>query len=218
MNLKIDPDLCKRFPDLNVINFSMTVKNTKSNSDLEKFKETILKDAREKYNLESLKDVPVFRAYRDFFWMIGIDPTKNRPAAEALIRRILAGKPIPHINTLVDAYNLVSIKSEVALAVFDENKLRCELTMRSALKEESFLGIGMDKPVDLGGREVVISDSDRLVAMYPHRDAGFSKVTEKTENILIIICGVPGIPAETLQQTAKTASEYITRFCSGTII
>ena len=218
MNLKIDPDLCKRFPDLKVINFSMTVKNTKSNSELEKFKETILKDAREKYNLESLKDVPVFRAYRDFFWKIGIDPTKNRPAAEALIRRILAGKLIPHINTLVDAYNLASIKSEVALAAFDENKLRCELTMRSALKEESFLGIGMDKPADLDGREVVISDSNRLVAMYPHRDADFSKVTEETENILIIICGVPGIPTETLQQTAKIASEYIARFCSGTII
>ena len=218
MNLKIDPDLSKRFLDLKVINFSMTVKNTKSNSELEKFKENILKDAREKYNLESLKDVPVFRAYRNFFWKIGIDPTKNRPATEALIRRILAGKTIPNINTLVDTYNLASIKSEVALAVFDENKLRSELTMRSALKEESFLGIGMDKPVNLDGGEVVISDSNRLVAMYPHRDADFSKVTEETENILILICGVPGIPTETLQQTAKTASEYITRFCSGTII
>ena len=218
MNLKIVPDLRKRFVDLKVINFSMTVKNTKSNSELEKFKETILKDAKEKYNLESLKDVPVFRAYRNFFWKIGIDPTKNRPATEALIRRILAGKTIPNINTLVDTYNLASIKSEVALAVFDENKLRSELTMRSTLKEERFLGIGMDKPVNLDGGEVVISDSNRLVAMYPHRDADFSKVTEETENILILICGVPGIPTETLQQTAKIASEDITRFCSGTII
>ncbi len=215
-NLRISFDLNDRFPDLKVLTFSIKdLKIKKRDDDLEKFKETISEDVKEKYNLESLKDVSIFRAYRDFFWKIGIDPTKNRPAAEALIRRILARKPIPNINTLVDAYNLASVKSEIALAAFDENKLRGELTLRFAKKDEKFLGIGMDKHMNLNGGEVVISDLERLVAMYPHRDAEYSKVTEETSNILMLVCGVPGISLESLHSTAQIATEYITRFCYG---
>ncbi len=63
--------------------------------------------------LEGLKDEPIFRTYRDFFWTMGVDPTKVRPAAEALIRRILVGRSMPRINTVVDAYNLASMTTHI---------------------------------------------------------------------------------------------------------
>jgi len=191
------------------------VKVAKRKDELEEFKKLVFDEVRKKYSLETVKDVPVFRTFRDFFWEIGIDPTKNRPAAEALVRRILAGKPIPSINTIADACNLASIKSELPLATFDEEKIKEELTMRFALNKESFLGIGMDKPMSLNGGEVVISDLDRIVALYPHRDADYSKLTEKTRNVTILVCGVPGISLETLKQSKKTAIEFISRFCDG---
>jgi DNA/RNA-binding domain of Phe-tRNA-synthetase-like protein len=209
-------DLKNHFPDLTVLSFSVrNVEITKKDDKIERFKEEIFKEIREKYSLETLKDVSIFRAYRDFFWKVGIDPTKNRPASEALIRRILAGKPIPNINTLVDAYNLASIKSQVPIAAFDEDKLKGEPAMRFAFKDESFLGIGMEKPMQLDGGEIVISDSRRLIAVYPYRDADYSKVTEETKNVLVLICGVPGIYEETLKISKQTAAEYINRFCSG---
>jgi DNA/RNA-binding domain of Phe-tRNA-synthetase-like protein len=209
-------DLRNRFPNLKVLAFSVKdVKVTKRKDELEEFKKLVFDEVRKRYSLETVKDVPVFRAFRDFFWKIGIDPTKNRPAAEALVRRILAGKPIPSINSVADACNLASIKSEVPLATFDEDKIKDKLTMRFALKEESFLGIGMDKPMSLNGGEVVISDSERIVALYPHRDADHSKLTEKTRNVTILVCGVPGISLETLNQSKKIAIEYINKFCNG---
>lgn len=212
----IAQDLRNRFPDLKVLAFSVKdVKVTKRKDELEEFKKLVFDEVRKRYSLETVKDVPVFRAFRDFFWKIGIDPTKNRPAAEALVRRILAGKPIPSINTAADACNLASIKSEVPLATFDEDKIKDKLTMRFALKEESFLGIGMTKPMSLNGGEVVISDSERIVALYPHRDADYSKLTEKTRNVTILVCGVPGISLETLNQSKKIAIEYINKFCNG---
>lgn len=216
MEIMIAQDLRNRFPDLKVLAFSVKdVKVTKRKDELEEFKKLVFDEVRKRYSLETVKDVPVFRAFRDFFWKIGIDPTKNRPAAEALVRRILAGKPIPSINTAADACNLASIKSEVPLATFDEDKIKDKLTMRFALKEESFLGIGMTKPMSLNGGEVVISDSERIVALYPHRDADYSKLTEKTRNVTILVCGVPGISLETLNQSKKIAIEYINKFCNG---
>ena len=186
-----------------------------SGAELKKFKEEALGEVKRKYSLESLKDVAVFRAYRDFFWKIGIDPTKIRPAAEALIRRILAGKPIPTINNVVDSYNLASIKTEIALAAFNRDELKGSLLMRAAEKGERFLGIAMSEPMELNGVEVVISDEEKLVAVYPYRDAEKSKVSNVTRNLLILVCGVPGIDEQHLLEAGRVALDLVPRFCGG---
>jgi len=216
MTLKTDSKLKTRFPDLTVLTLRIRdVKIQKRGAELEKFKVEVMRQVRNDYSLDSVKDQPIFRAYRDFFWSIKIDPTKIRPAAEALIRRILAGKTLPSINTLVDVYNLASIKSRIALATFDADRLEGELLMRFAEEGEQFYGIGMEKPLILKGGEIVVSDEEKLVAIYPYRDADNTKVTEKTENIMMLVCGVPGIPKETLENASHVALEYINRFCGG---
>jgi DNA/RNA-binding domain of Phe-tRNA-synthetase-like protein len=218
MRLKISSELKTQFPDLTVNILQIKeVKVQKRNSELEKFKVEVTKQVREKYDLESLKDQPIFRAYRDFFWKIGIDPTKNRPAAEALIRRILGGRTIPNINSLVDTYNLASIKSRIALATFDADKLEGDLLIRFSKEGEQFLGIGMEKPLVLKGGEIIITDNEKMIAIYPYRDADNTKVTEITEKITIIVCGAPGINEETLENASQMAQEYIRRFCDGKV-
>ena len=186
-----------------------------SGAELDEFGESVFSEVRQKYTLDSVKDVSAFRAYRDFFWKVGIDPTKVRPASEALVRRILAGKAIPKINNVVDAYNLASVKTEIALAAFDRDRLKGELVMRQARPGEEFLGIGMREPTVLNGKEVVIQDSEKLVAIYPHRDAETSKVSQSTSNILILACGVPQIDISSLEVAKKVAASYIIRFCGG---
>ena len=220
MKIVIDRSVSERFPDLDVVVRCLRgVKVKPFDEDLEHLKEEVYNQVRGKYTLEGLKDVPTLRAYRDFFWRIGVDPTKNRPASEALIRRILAGKPIPTINTLVDAYNLASILSETALAAFDEDKIQSkEVIMRTAKKGETFLGIGMKEPITLQGGEIVLEDAGGLIAVYPYRDAERSKVTEQTKNVALVSCGVPGLSKDKLLQAADLAIKYVVRFCGGTII
>jgi len=216
VTLNIEFQLQKRFPELKVLTCQISgVRVEKRNVELESFKEDVIKQVKEEYDPKSLRNLPTFRAYRDFFWRAGIDPTKNRPAAEALIRRVLGGKAIPNINTLVDAYNLASIKTEIALAAFDADKLKGDLLMRFAIGGEKFLGIGMNKPMVLQGGEIVVSDDEKLVAVYPHRDADSTKITMKTKNVLLLVCGAPSIGEENLLEAAQVALEYITRFCDG---
>ena len=215
----IDRSVSERFPDLDVVVRCVRgVKVKPFDEELERFKQEVYSQVRRRYTLEGLKDTPTIRAYRDFFWRIGVDPTKNRPSSEALIRRILAGKPPPTINTLVDAYNLASILSEVALAAFDEDKIQSsEVIMRTAKKGETFLGIGMKEPITLQGGEIVLDDAGDLIAVYPYRDAERSKVTEQTKNVALVACGVPGLSKDTLLQAADLAVKYVTKFCGGTI-
>lgn len=216
MNLKIDSKVKTLFPELNVLTLQiMGVHIQKIDLELEKFKGEVMNRVRNDYRLALIKDHPTFRAYRDFFWSIKIDPTKIRPAAEALIRRILAGKKLPRINTLVDVYNLASIQSRIALATFDADKLKGNLLIRFAEEGEQFFGIGMEKPFFLKGGEIVVCDDDKLVAVYPYRDADKTKVTAKTTNIVVVVCGVPGIPKKDLKNASHIALHYIKRFCDG---
>ncbi|MEE9564678.1 MAG: phenylalanine--tRNA ligase beta subunit-related protein [Candidatus Hydrothermarchaeaceae archaeon] len=210
----IDQSIKDRFPDLDVRFKKVEGLTIKRESDaLEEFKSEIIEEIKDNYSLETLKDDPQMRKYRDFFWKIDIDPTKIRPASEALIRRILQGKQIPQINTGVDAYNLASIKSGVPLAAFDAKRLRGELSMRFAAEGEEFLGIGMKEPKILKGGEIVIEDGETLVAIYPYRDADKSKITLETKEILLMSCGVPGVEYRKLEEAVNLAAEYLVEYC-----
>ncbi len=216
MYLNVDPELKSKFPGLKAQIFRVKgVEVRREEAGLEEFKTEVTERTKAKWDLDQLREHPVFRAYRDFFWRVRVDPTKTRPAAEALIRRVLRGRPLPRINTLVDAYNLASIDTAIPLAAFDEGGLVGELLMREASEGERFLGIGMDKPVVLEGGEAVVEDEERLIAIYPYRDADACKITLETRDTLMLVCGVPNIDDEVLARAGRVAVGYITRFCGG---
>jgi DNA/RNA-binding domain of Phe-tRNA-synthetase-like protein len=216
MDIEFDPKIKKNFPGLLVEPLLIKdIKVEKENRELEDFKTSVIEEIKKDYDAETLKDAPVIRMYRDFFWRSGIDPTKIRPASEALIRRVIKGRPLPKINTLVDSYNLASMKTNMALAAFDADAISGSLTMRFARQGEGFLGIGMEKEITLAGKEPVITDEEKIIAIYPYRDSDTTKATLKTTDTLVIVCGVPGITEVMMEKAKKVALEYITRFCGG---
>jgi DNA/RNA-binding domain of Phe-tRNA-synthetase-like protein len=216
MALRPGPDLAAEFPGLEALLFDVTGLRVKPTDDVgAAFIEERVTAYRRTYASETLKDEPRLRAYRGFFWRVGVDPTKIRPAAEALLRRVIQGKPLPRINALVDAYNLASAETRIALAAFDKAKLRGDLWMRRSRAGETFLGIGMDSAVTLTGVEVVCEDADRLVAIYPYRDADASRVSSETRDVRFLVCGVPGISYEALREAGAVAATLVTRFCGG---
>ena len=218
LKVKIADDVLQQFPDLMVLAGEVKgVRVSEVDPRLEEFKEEVFAEVRSRFTLEGLKDEPIFRAYRDFFWRIGVDPTKTRPAAEALIRRVLGGRSIYRINTVVDAYNMASMTTCIALAAFDISRLNGEIIMRFGNKGEEFLGIGMDKPMTLAGGEIVMTDASRLIAIYPHRDADYTRITLRTKDLMLVSCGVPGISIDQLKDASGKASEFIVRFCGGTV-
>ena len=216
--MRIEDQLSSAFPGLAVVEARVGNLHVREREEaLEGFKKQVLGRIRQSVaSLEEVRDKPVFRAYRDFFWRVGIDPTKTRPAGEALARRVIAGKELPTINTLVDSYNLASLETSIAVAAFDTSAISPDaLLMRKARAGEKFLGIGMDSAIVLRGIEVVIEDQarERLIAVYPYRDSDESKVTLSTREVLLLMCGVPGIEPSTLEHAQSVTEEYVKRFC-----
>jgi DNA/RNA-binding domain of Phe-tRNA-synthetase-like protein len=214
MRIDNDEGVARDYPDLElVLRVVEGLGVSRTNDDLERHKRKLEEAVRAEGTADTIKDEPRVAAYRKFFWGLGIDPTKTRPAAEALVRRIARGNPLPTINTAVDAYNVASVETRVAFAAFDLAQLRGDLTMRYAKEGEPFLGIGMEKAKVLAGNELVIDDGEVLVAIYPYRDADASKLTGETTSSVVLGCGVPGLWGRELLEATGRAVELLERYC-----
>jgi len=210
-------DIPAAFPGLCVVEGTIrSIDNTGEIPRFDALREEIVIRIRSRYTLEQVKDDPLFRAYRDFFWRVGVDPTKTRPASEALVRRILSGKDLPLINPVVNMYNLASAETGIPIAAFDADRLEGDLTMRFAREGEEFLGIGMPKPILLRQNQVVIDDGRSVIAVYPYRDSDATKVTRETKNVHLVTCGVPGVSPEKVIGAYRLCSGYLERFTGGT--
>ncbi|MFY3740615.1 MAG: DNA/RNA-binding domain of Phe-tRNA-synthetase-like protein [Candidatus Nitrosomirales archaeon] len=141
---------------------------------------------------ETLKDHPTVRTLRDFYWRMGIDPTKVRPSSEALARRFLTNNSIPKINNVVDAGNIASIETLVPIGIYDADKIVGSVALRLANSNEEFIDISNEKHT-LQGKEIVLSDSNGVMHVFPYRDSLRTRIADQTKKILIVGCGVPGI-------------------------
>jgi DNA/RNA-binding domain of Phe-tRNA-synthetase-like protein len=210
------PDILAAFPGICVgEGIIRSVHIVRDSPGLESLKREIAGEIQSRFTLDTVKDEPLFRAYRDFFWSVGVDPTRTRPASEALVRRILSGGKIPTINTAVDAYNLASAVTGIPIAAFDADTLTGSLTMRFAGEGEQFLGIGMEKPVMLREKQVILADAGEIIAIYPYRDSDATKVTTDTINILILTCGVPRIGREKVTTAYEVCAGFLERYTGG---
>ncbi|MEM0233647.1 MAG: phenylalanine--tRNA ligase beta subunit-related protein [Candidatus Nezhaarchaeales archaeon] len=172
-----------------------------------------VEEVRFTLTLEGLKRHPVIRAYRDFYWGLGIDPTKVRPSSEALIRRALKTGSIPLINNVVDLGNVASMKTMVPIGIYDLDKILPPLTLRRAREGELFYPIGGD-PERLTSRDIVLVDSrGTIIHLFPHRDSVYTMVNASTKNILIVACGVRGVDEERVQEAVELTSKLIAESC-----
>ncbi len=189
------------------------------NSVTKKFDDSLYSLARkavEGITLEDVKNDPILRAYRDFYWRVcKIDPTKIRPSAEALIRRVLREKPLPNISQIVNAYNVASIESRISIGAYDIRALSPPLIVRNANNGEEFLGIGMSQPKILSRDILILADSQKPINILPYRDADHSKIILDTTDILLIGTGVWGMSERDVVMGIRRAAELITQQCGG---
>ena len=95
------------------------------------------------HTVDDIKLLPSIAATREAYRRCGKDPSRYRPSAEALCRRVLRGLQLYQIDTLVDIINLVSMKSGYSIGGFDADKFQGEvLTLGIGKAGEPYEGIG----------------------------------------------------------------------------
>lgn len=110
-----------------------------------------------------LSELETLSAWRAAFRKFGVNPTKYRSAAEALLRRLTKKGDIPSINTLVDLGNLVSIRHRLPVAIFDTRALNGAVTVRFAEGTERFTPLFENQVEHPEEGEVIFTDETGLV-------------------------------------------------------
>jgi DNA/RNA-binding domain of Phe-tRNA-synthetase-like protein len=96
-------------------------------------------------------------AARALYRRLGEDPTRHRPSSEALLRRVRRGDGLPRVNSLVDVANVVSMRLQVPVGLYDLDRVQGQLTLRLGRLGESYAGIGRET-VNVAGRLCVADD------------------------------------------------------------
>jgi len=170
----------------------------------------LIRYIRSTYTLEGLKDVPVFRAYRNFFWRIGVDPTKVRPSSEAIVRRCLRGS-FPRIGLVVDVGNIASAYIGVPIGLYDMDRSSPPYILTLTSGGEVFRPIGGGEEVLPAGVPVLKDSSGRVLHIYPHRDSVETAITERTTKVFVLGAGVPGVERGRVSETVRRVAELLSR-------
>ena len=148
---------------------------------------------------------PARTLYRAF----GIDPTSTRPSSEALLRRILQGKPFPSVNGPVDVSNLCSATFLLPIGLYDAAKISGRVILRRGRAGESYAGIRKDD-VHLVGRPVL---ADELGPFgNPTSDSMRTSVDASTASIWMVVFAPGRYPPDALIRHEAFVREAIDRY------
>jgi DNA/RNA-binding domain of Phe-tRNA-synthetase-like protein len=153
---------------------------------------------------------PQVEATRRAYKALGKDPSRYRGSAEALLRRMIAGKGLPQINAVVDVINLVSVESRLPIGLYDLGQVVGEIAFRAGRAGETYKGIGK-YDLNLEGLPLFADEAG------PHgsatSDSERTMVTGATKQVLAIIISFGG--AEGLERWAQRMSELLTQHAAG---
>lgn len=155
-------------------------------------------------------DTPQIAATRSAYKALGKDPARYRGSAEALVRRILAGKGLPHINAVVDIINLVSAESRLPIGLYDLGRVSGDVVFRAGRAGETYKGIGK-YDLNLEGLPVFCD------TLGPHgsptSDSERTMVTKQTTRVLAIVVSFAG--PQGLEDCAQHTIDLLQRHALG---
>ena len=160
----------------------------------------------------SLKQLSGIAATRRVYRACGKDPSRYRPASEALIRRQLTNKSLYQIDTLVDLTNLASIAYGYSIGGFDADKFHGDtLTLGIGRAGEPYEGISRGM-INIEGLPVY-RDATGGVGT-PTSDNERTKITLETTHLVVLINGYDGNEAN-VKANAEYIQELLRKYCNS---
>lgn len=188
------------------------VVNTPFSGELWKEIEAFCNKFRGELTTESLKEITSIAATRRVYKVCGKDPSRYRPASEALIRRVLQGKELYQLNTLVDLVNLASIAYGYSIGGFDADKFEGDtLTLGIGREGEPYEGIGRGM-LNIHGLPVY-RDAKGGVGT-PTSDNERTKITEATTHLVVLINGYDG-DEQRVRENAEYIQALLRKYCES---
>jgi DNA/RNA-binding domain of Phe-tRNA-synthetase-like protein len=160
-------------------------------------------------NMETsdISKLPTVAATRKAYKAFGKDPSRYRPSAEALLRRVAKGTDLYKINNVVDLLNLVSITTGYSIGGFDFDKIEGDISVGVGEANEPYEGIGRGI-LNIEGLPILRDAVSGFGT--PTSDCPRTSVTDETSRFLMAILDFDGL--EELQNAMDLAVDLLKRF------
>lgn len=197
-------------PNLKVLQIEADVDNSLTPDDLWKEIEKSAEELKDKFALQELNKRPSIAATRKAYKNGGKDPNRYRPSAEALGRRIINGKGIYRLTTLIDIINQISIITGYSIGGFDADKINGDILLLDiGTDNDKFEAIGRGT-LNIEGLPVYRDKSGGIGT--PTSDEERTKLTLDTHHLLMIV-NIYGEEMET-KEVEEMTRNLLSRYAS----
>jgi DNA/RNA-binding domain of Phe-tRNA-synthetase-like protein len=165
---------------------------------------------RKNYTIDEVSSLPLIGETKNAYRDLGKDPSRYRPSAEALTRRIIQGKDLYEVNNVVDLLNLVSIRTGFSIGGYDIDHISGKVLLTTGGDNEPYDAIGRGV---LNIHQLPVLKDDAGAFGSPTRDSARTMVRETTRNFLMVFFDFQS--NRHLDKALSLASEYLQTFASA---
>ncbi|HEU5141077.1 MAG TPA: phenylalanine--tRNA ligase beta subunit-related protein [Bacillales bacterium] len=162
---------------------------------------------------KSYADIPGLAEWRRTFKALGTDPSRYRPSAEALYRRVKKGNKLPAIHSAADMNNYFSIKYEIPLGIYDLDQINSQIEVRVGTESDSYEGIN-GREMNMEGKLIAADQTGAFGS--PIVDSKRTMTTERTKNALQIVYLKPSMGKKEAQDLIAGIGEVFEQIHGGT--
>jgi DNA/RNA-binding domain of Phe-tRNA-synthetase-like protein len=165
----------------------------------------------------AVRSSPEVALFQELLRRAGANPRKEQPSLERLLTFALKRGALPAVNSLVDAYNLVSIRSGLSLGAHDLDRIALPVALRLLTGAEPFTPLGRTEgEAVVPGEYGYVDGAGRVLCRLDVLQADFSKVTPETTNVLLIVEGTAAHADEVFRLAFADVVALVTEHCGGT--
>jgi len=219
MEFSIDSRIFEKFPDLCLgVLIAKGMNNLTAADELWSLISAQQEEMRVNTSSETLSQIPRIASWRRAYSAFGAKPKKYKSSVESLCRMILKGVDLRHINTIVDIYNYISIKNMVPVGGDDLSRVEGDITLRFAFGDEMFRPLNTAEIERAKEGEVIYADDvEVLCRRWNWRECDKTKMTEETDEAMLVVEGLPPVTREDLEKILEELSGLVEKFCGGKI-
>lgn len=192
------------------------LQNLETTPEFEAYQGEVCKKILANFSETALRDDPILRGFRSLHTQFGFS-NRNFPAAsESLLEYLLRYHRLPHVNLLVDIYNLVSVETRLALGAHDLATVCGNVHLRTTTGDENFwpLGAPEAKKARAGGYAYIDDDND-VICFLEVKQVEKTRVALSTTECLYIVQGNAETDDAYIQAAAEHLINLTKQFCGG---
>ena len=206
-------ELLDKIPTIRLGCISCKVDIKPSDEKIKTLSETIIKNIQSQLTIDSVSQKPTIKATKVAYRKLGKDPSRYRPSAEALTRRVVKGNGLYWINSIVDLLNLISLESGFSIGGYDMGKIVGNIEFGVGKVNEPYQAIGRGA---LNIESLPLFRDDKGAFGSPTSDSIRTMVTNQTSQFLMIIIDFDH--QDNLEPTIERSVELLEKYASVTEI